>query len=73
MHVLNIETVKTPRWDNFEHLSFTCIVKYKEFEREYPVGVSPSDPHEHIQQLWVNGTAGKYGVIAEFVERSQQP
>ena len=66
--MFKIDTVRNLRWNNAEHTSFHCWVKYYEFPEEHPVGVVPSDPYSHIQELWNNGINGVYGTIEEYVE-----
>jgi hypothetical protein len=65
--MFNIESVKNLVWDNVEHSSFSCIVKYQEFNEEFNAGVNAADPYAHIQELWVKGSAGEYGEIAEYI------
>lgn len=63
--MFTIEYVKDLKWDNEQHTSFSCVVKYAEFDEEHPSGIHPNDPYAHIQEIWVKGIAGEYGVIAE--------
>lgn len=65
--MFTIEYVKNLQWDNAEHTSFSCFVKYEEFNEEHPSGIAPTDPYAHIQEIWAKGTAGEYGEIAEYV------
>lgn len=65
--MFTIDYVKNLQWDNPEHTTFTCIVKYEEFNEEHPTGVNATDSYAHIQELWTKGTSGTYGVIAELV------
>jgi hypothetical protein len=65
--MFTIEYAKDLKWDNAEHTSFTCVVKYAEFNEEHPSGISATDPYAHIQELWVKGNAGVYGEIEEYV------
>ena len=65
--MFTIQTVKNLQWSDAEHTMFSCIVKYQEFNEEHPTGVNPLDPYAHIQELWIKGSAGEYGVIAEYV------
>jgi hypothetical protein len=65
--MFKIEYVKNLQWDNAEHTSFSCTVKYEEFSYEMPAGVDAADPYEHIHIIWEKGNAGDYGVIAEYV------
>jgi len=71
--MFTIESVRDLRWDSADHTIFYCLVKYLEFEEEHPVGVVPSDPYSHIQELWSNGIAGVYGAIEEYVEPPAPP
>jgi len=61
-----IESVENLRWDNEEHSTFTCTVKFAEFNEAMPFTVNPNDIYEHSKIIWENGTAGKYGIIKEF-------
>jgi hypothetical protein len=65
--MFTIEYVKNLKWANAEHTFFYCDVKYEEFTEEHPSGINATDPHEHIHTIWVNGIAGVYGEIAEYV------
>lgn len=60
-----IETVRNPKWDNEEHSSFTCTVKFVEFNEELPFTATPNDMYEHTQTIWNDGIAGVYGEIAQ--------
>lgn len=68
-----IQYAKNLVWDNVEHTMFDCIVKYVEFPEEMPTTVTPTDPTEHIHELWVNGTAGIYGPITEYIPPAPPP
>jgi hypothetical protein len=65
--MFTIEYVKDLKWDNAEHTSFTCVVKYAEFNEEHPSGINATDSYTHIQELWAKGNAGAYGEIEEYV------
>ncbi len=65
--MFTIEYVKNLQWDNAEHTSFSCVVKYEEFNEEHPSGIAPTDPYPHIQEIWTKANAGEYGAIAEYV------
>ena len=65
--MFTIEYAKNLIWDNAEHTSFSCVVKYEEFNEEHNAGVNAIDPYTHIQELWTKGNAGDYGDIAEYV------
>jgi hypothetical protein len=65
--MFTIKYVKNLSWDNEEHTSFSCVVKYEEFNEEHPSGINANDPYAHIQEIWTKGNAGEYGVIAEYV------
>jgi hypothetical protein len=65
--MFTIEYVKDLKWDNAEHTSFSCVVKYEEFNEEHPSGINATDTYSHIQELWTKANAGEYGVIAEYV------
>ena len=65
--MFTVEYVKDLKWENAELTVFSCVVKYAEFNEEHPSGIAPTDPYEHIQEIWVKGNAGEYGVIAEYV------
>ena len=66
--MFTIQSVSNPKWDNAEHTSFSCDVKYAEFNEVHPTGVSPHDQYAHIQELWAKGLSGDYGPIAEWVD-----
>lgn len=65
--MFTIQYVKDLEWDNAEHTSFSCVVKYAEFNEEHPSGINATDHYAHIQEIWAKGNAGEYGVIAEYV------
>jgi hypothetical protein len=64
--MFTIQYVKELQWDNAEHTSFSCVVKYEEFNEEMPASANATDPYAHIHEIWTNGIAGEYGEIAEF-------
>jgi hypothetical protein len=66
--MFTIEYVKDLKWQDAEHTFFSCVVKYEEFDEEHPTGVNATDSYAHIQEIWIKGNAGDYGVIAEYVE-----
>ena len=47
-------------------------MKYAEFDEIMPVGVNAYDRYSHIQELWLNGTEGVYGLIADYVKQSDE-
>jgi hypothetical protein len=63
--MFTIESVTNLKWVDPEHTNFTCDVKYVEFDEVHPSGANPTDPYAHIQELWIKGIAGEFGVIAE--------
>lgn len=65
--MFTIKSVKNLKWEDESHTMFSCLVKYEEFNEEHPTGVNANDGYQHIQELWVKGNAGEYGVIAEYV------
>lgn len=65
--MFTIQYVKNLQWDSPEHNSFSCVVKYEEFNEEMPAGINGTDPYAHIQEIWTKGNAGEYGEIAEYV------
>jgi hypothetical protein len=65
--MFTVEYAKNLFWCDAEHTFFECVVKYKEFDGELPVGVNGTDKYPHIQELWVKGNAGEYGAITEYV------
>tara|TARA_R110000822_G_scaffold63812_1_gene156800 strand:+ start:608 stop:1060 length:453 start_codon:yes stop_codon:yes gene_type:complete len=68
-----IQYVKEPKWCNLEKTIFECVVKYNEFDYEMPVGVNPIDQYSHIQELWINGNKGDYGIITEYEPPAPTP
>jgi hypothetical protein len=65
--MFTVNYVKDLQWADAEHTIFSCVVKYEEFNEEHPSGISAIDPYAHIQEIWIKGNAGEYGVIAEYV------
>ena len=65
--MFTIEYVKDLQWCDAEHIMFSCVVKYEEFNEEHPSGINATDSYEHIHTIWTKGNAGEYGVIAEYV------
>jgi len=65
--MFTVQYVKNLQWADAEHTMFTCVVKYEEFNEEHPSGINATDPYAHIKEIWVKGTAGEYGDIAEYV------
>jgi hypothetical protein len=66
--MFTIKYVKDLVWNNEENTSFSCLVKYEEFNEEHPTGVDAKDNYAHIKEIWTKGIAGEYGTIAEYVE-----
>ena len=66
--MFTVNYVKDLVWKNAEHTTFSCLVKYEEFNEEHPTGVNATDTYAHIKELWAKGNAGEYGTIAEYVE-----
>ena len=66
--MFTIDYVKDLIWKNAEHTTFSCLVKYEEFNEEHPTGVNATDTYAHIREIWTKGIAGEYGTIAEYVE-----
>lgn len=61
--------VRNPRWSNKEHTMFDADVL---FEQLAPMGHIPFSATldadtDHGQEIWENGTKGKYGAIKEFI------
>lgn len=71
--MLTIQFVKNLKWESPDHTSFSCVVKYAEFQEELPVGVKSTDMYQHIKDLWNNGIAGVYGTIEEYIEPPTPP
>jgi len=65
--MFTVQYVKDLKWEDAEHTLFSCVVKYEEFDEEYPSGINAIDKYAHIQEIWTKGIAGEYGVIAEYV------
>ena len=65
--MLTIQSVQNLQWANESKTTFSCLVKYAEFNDFHPTGVNSLDSYSHIQELWAEGVAGKYGVIADYV------
>lgn len=68
--MFTVESVTNLQWDNAEHKSFSCFVRYAEFNEEHPACINENDPYAHIQEIWAKGNAGDYGLIAEYVPPS---
>lgn len=68
--MLTVEYVKNLKWNDSEHTSFTCIVKYSQFNEEHPSNIVPHDIYDHIKQIWQNGINGVYGPIQEYDPQS---
>jgi hypothetical protein len=66
--MFTIEYVKNLKWCDSNKTMFSCIVKYAEFNEEMPSGINATDTYAHIQEIWVKGNAGEYGIIEEYVE-----
>lgn len=68
-----IEYVKDLKWEDEAHTTFSCVVKYAEFNEEHPAGVNAIDVYAHIQEIWAKGNAGEYGTIGEYVAPPAPP
>lgn len=66
--MFTLEYVKNPQWNGLDHTSFSCMVKFAEFNEELPFGCFPEDQYTHVQEVWNRTTAGEFGEIAEYVE-----
>jgi hypothetical protein len=64
--MFTIQIVENLKWDNLEHTSFTCDVKYEEFDEKHPTGVNLNDKYLHIKNLWLRAINGEFGEIKEF-------
>jgi len=64
--MFTIQSIKKLQWNNPEHTSFSCLVKYAEFEEEHPSAINAIDNYAHIKEIWTKGIAGEYGIIAEY-------
>jgi len=71
--MFTVQYVTNLEWENAEHTAFSCIVKYEEFSDEHPATINATDPYAHIHEIWVKGTAGEYGVIAEYIPPPPPP
>lgn len=71
--MFTVQYVKNLKWEDAEHTTFSCIVKYEEFNEEHPAGINATDPYAHIQEIWTKGNAGEYGAIAEYVPPPPSP
>jgi hypothetical protein len=71
--MFTVQYVKDLQWADAEHTMFSCIVKYGEFNEEHPSGINANDSYAHIQEIWAKGTAGEYGVIAEYIPPPPEP
>lgn len=60
-----VERVYNLKWDNPEHSTFTCMVKFAEFNEDVPFTADPNDIYEHSKTIWNNGVNGVYGMIAK--------
>lgn len=68
-----VQYAKDLKWNEPEHTSFDCVVKYQEFDRELPATINAQDTYAHIKELWARGTAGEFGEIAEYVPPPEPP
>lgn len=65
---IEITAVSNPRWVNAEHTMIDCEIKVASFGDEVlPFTASATDVETHGRQLFQEISAGKYGVIAEYV------
>jgi hypothetical protein len=64
--MFTVKYVKNLKWENAEHTTFSCLVKYEEFDDEHPSGINALDSYAHTQEIWAKANAGEYGVIAEY-------
>ena len=71
--MFTIQQVQNLQWTSGSKDVFTCEVKYAEFDEFLPTGVNATDTAPNIQELWVNGTAGVYGPIADYIPVPQPP
>lgn len=60
-----IESVSHLKWDNQEHSSFTCTVKFAEFDEAMLFTANPNDMYEHTLAIWNKGIRGGYGPVEE--------
>lgn len=63
-----IQRVYNLKWDDEGHNTFTCMVKFAEFDEDLPFTANPADKYTHTQTIWKNGIAGEFGKIEEYTE-----
>jgi hypothetical protein len=65
--MLTIEYVKNCQYDNAEQTAIEMIVKFEEFNEEFPFLATSYDTVPHGIELYNNDKAGLYGAIADYV------
>lgn len=65
---IEIEYVKSPKWDNIEHTMLTAIVKFSHLDEEAEFTVIPDDVEEYSKIIWNECLKGTYGEIEEYIE-----
>jgi hypothetical protein len=69
---MQLEYAKTPIWANAEHTMIDLTIKWDKFPEELPFTASPNDCEEHGRAIFEAAKAGQFGVVAEYVEKTEQ-
>lgn len=64
---LTVKSVVDPKWGDADHTIIDCKVTFNELDETMPFGARANDSMDYGAQLFADLSAGKYGVIAEFV------
>ena len=63
---MEINSAKNLQWSNADHTAFDCLITTDTLEN-VPFTATEKDVEPHGAELWADGVAGKYGVIAVYV------
>lgn len=64
---MKLEYAKNPIWSNPNHTTIDLIIKWEDFNEEFPFTASPNDCEQHGREIYAAAVRGDYGPIEEYV------
>jgi len=62
-----IESVTDLKWQDNNHTTIQCQVKFAEFNNALPFCATPTDVEEHGRFIFNQAISGEYGPIIDYV------
>lgn len=67
-------SLTNPIWVNAEHTSIDCTITTSQFgDEKLPFTANQNDVESHGRAIFADIVAGKYGAVAEYIARPEQP